>query len=420
MRKKFAGAAVLGLISLILPASTVQAVTVNFGTPAAVATDNIQGWPKGPDTVSETAVLIDADTGAVLYDKGMDEYRYPASTTKIMTVLTAIENSSPKDTVTFTETGVRDVTWDSSNIGMKLGETITMKDCWFAAIIQSANEVCAQMAEYVGGTEAQFIEMMNQRAKEIGCKNTHFANASGLPDANHYTTAHDLAKIMRVGLRNHRFRQVISGVNYTIPATNLSEARGMHTHMPLMAKESNLYYEGCIGGKTGNTNDAGHTLVTAAERNGRTYIAVTLRAPDLGANCTDTIALFDYAFNNFDTITLNGKNMTVPKGVTVDDLTVKTKEKNGQIMNQFYYSGQFVGYLMTPKFSPTPQATQTVAAESNAQSVSGSAETVSEEESSLSDTSKLLLGVMAVMAVTLVILMVALHFKEKKMYRTRR
>ena len=147
---------------------------------------------------------------------------------------------------------------------------------------------------------------------------------------------------------------------------------------------------------------------------------MTLRAPDLGANCTDTIALFDYAFNNFDTITLNGKNMTVPKGVTVDDLTVKTKEKNGQIMNQFYYSGQFVGYLMTPKFSPTPQVTQTVSAESNAQSVSGSAETVSEEESSLSDTSKLLLGVMAVMAVTLVILMVALHFKEKKMYRTRR
>ena len=275
--------------------------------------------------------------------------------------------------------------------------------------------------KYVGGTEAQFIEMMNQRAKEIGCKNTHFANASGLPDANHYTTAHDLAKIMRAGLRNHRFRQVISGVNYTIPATNLSEARGMHTHMPLMAKESNLYYEGCIGGKTGNTNDAGHTLVTAAERNGRTYIAVTLRAPDLGANCTDTIALFDYAFNNFDTITLNGKNMTVPKGVTVDDLTVKTKEKNGQIMNQFYYSGQFVGYLMTPKFSPTPQVTQTVSAEGNAQSAGeAAAEASTEGESGLSNTSKILLGVMAVMAVTLVILMVALHFKEKKMYRSRR
>ena len=366
-------------------------------------------------------MLIDADTGAVLYDKGMDEYRYPASTTKIMTVLTAIENSSPRDVVTFTETGVRDVTWDSSNIGMKLGETMTMKDCWFAAIIQSANEVCAQMAEYVGGTEAQFIEMMNQKAKEIGCRNTHFANASGLPDAEHYTTAHDLAKIMRAGLRNHRFRQVLSKVSYTIPATNLSEPRGMHTHMPLMAKESNLYYEGCIGGKTGNTNDAGHTLVAAAERNGRTYIAVTLRAPDLGANCTDTIALFDYAFNNFDTLTLNGKNMTVPKGVTLDDLSVKTKEKNGQIMNQFYYSNQFVGYVMTPKFSPTPQVTQPASAEDAAQSGNVSAaDVLSEDESNLSSTSKFLLGIMAVMAVILVILMTALHFKEKKMYRSRR
>ena len=184
-----------GIAALLLPAVSVQAVTVNFGTAAAVSSDSIQGWPKGPDTVSETAVLIDADTGAVLYDKGKDEYRYPASTTKIMTVLTAIENSSPKDSVTFTETGVRDVTWDSSNIGMQLGETITMKDCWYAAIIKSANEVCAQMAEYVGGTEAQFIEIMNEKARELGCSNTHFANASGLPDSDHYTTAYDLANI---------------------------------------------------------------------------------------------------------------------------------------------------------------------------------------------------------------------------------
>ena len=191
--------------------------------------------------------------------------------------------------------------------------------------------------------------------------------------------------------------------------------------MPLMAKESNLYYEGCIGGKTGNTNDAGHTLVAAAERNGRTYIAVTLRAPDLGANCTDTIALFDYAFNNFDTLTLNGKNMTVPKGVTLDDLSVKTKEKNGQIMNQFYYSNQFVGYVMTPKFSPTPQVTQPASAEDAAQSGNVSAaDVLSEDESNLSSTSKFLLGIMAVMAVILVILMTALHFKEKKMYRSRR
>ena len=134
MKNKIAGTVAAGIAALLIPAVSVQAVTVNFGTAATVSSASIQGWPKGPDTVSETAVLIDADTGAVLYDKGKDEYRYPASTTKIMTVLTAIENSSPEDSVTFTETGVRDVTWDSSNIGMQPGETIT------AAMFQTMQE----------------------------------------------------------------------------------------------------------------------------------------------------------------------------------------------------------------------------------------------------------------------------------------
>lgn len=419
--------AVAGVIAAVMvSAAPAQAAAVQFGTPAAVATDNIQGWPKGPATVSETAVLMDAETGAVLYDKGMNERRYPASITKIMTVLTAIENSSPEDSVTFTETGIRDVTWDSTNIGMKLGETITMKDCWYAAIIKSANEVCAQMAEHIGGTEAQFIEMMNQKAEEVGCRNTHFANASGLPDPNHYTTAYDMAKIMRAGLRNSTFRKVIGTVNYKIPATSLSDARVMHTHMPLGAKESNLYYEGCLGGKTGNTNDSGHTLVTAAKRDGRTYIAVTLRTSDLGANCTDSIALFDYAFNNFESLNVNGKNITVPKGVTVNDLTVETKDKNDKIMNQYYYNGQWLGYVLTPQNTPTPAAVQNEepaaaaeagqASETNTQKITEEPE----EEEGLSDMSKILLGIMAVMAVILVILMAALHFKEKKMYRSRR
>ena len=445
MIKKIWRAAVLGLALLMVPTVTAQAVTVNFGTAAAVNTDNIQGWPKAPETASETAVLIDADTGAVLYDKGMDEYRYPASTTKIMTLLVAVENSSPRDSVTFTETGVRDVNWDSSNIGMKLGETISMKDCWYAAIIESANEVCAQIAETIGGSEAKFINMMNEKAKALGCSRTHFANAGGLPDANHYTTAHDLAKIMRAGLQNARFRKVISAVNYTIPATNLSEARGMHTHMPLMAQESNLYYEGCIGGKTGSTQDAGHTLVVAAERNGRTYIAVTMRTSDLGMNCTDSIALFDYAFNNFDSIDVNGTKMTVPKGVTVNELTTETMEKGGNTFDQYYYNGQFVGYAKTASVSPASgteaqenteaavssgentaesesrtdgETTQVSDAEGNtaSQSTSGqeTGEAVQTEEASegLSDTAKYLLIAMGGMGVLLIALLIALYIKN--------
>lgn len=423
MTKKICRGIAFAITAFLAAAQPVKAAAVNFGTAASVNSDSIPNWPKGPDTVSETAVLIDADTGAVLYDKGKDELRYPASTTKMMTVLVAMENSKPKDSVTFTETGIRDITWDSAHINMKLGETITMKDCWYAAIIASANEVCAQMAEHVGGTEAQFVEMMNQKAQKLGCTNTHFTNASGLPDPNHYTTAHDLAKILRAGLRNNRFRKVIQTPSYTIPATNLSEARNLHTHMPLIAKESNLYYEGCIGGKTGNTNDAGHTLAVAAERNGRTYIAVTLRAADLGGNCTDSRALFDYAFNSFDTIDVNGRAVTVPKGVTVSDLTVQEIEKNGKIYNRYFYSGQYVGMAAAPEPTPVPEVVENPP-ENNAidqGSSEGQASIIEEEEEDgLSTMSKILLGVMAGMAVILVGLMIALHFKEKRMYRSRR
>lgn len=423
---------------ILVSSASVQAATVTAnGTPAAVGTDSIANWPAAPAITSETAVLIDADTGAVLYDKGMDQYRYPASTTKLMTLLLAIENSSPKDTVTFTETGVRDVTWDSSNINAKLGETMTMKDCWMAAYIQSANEVCAQIAETVGGTEANFVEMMNQKAKELGCTHTHFANASGLPDENHYSSAHDLAKIMRAALRNKRFCQVLKCTSYKIAATNMSEARTLHTHMPMMAKESPLYYDGCIGGKTGFATEAQHTLVTVAERNGRRYIAVTMYATDLGINCTDCTALFDYAFNSFDTIDVNGTKMTVPKGVTVDDLTTDTAERNGKTLNRYYYSGQFVGYVVAadPTATPVPVTTEQTASEEVADTTDLSTDTSAQteeaagteiqtgqksmkeqiqdiRENGLSGTMKILLIAMGAMGVLLIALLIALHIKN--------
>ena len=364
-------AAGVGAAVILVSSATAQAATVTAnGTPAPVASDSIAGWPAAPAVTSETAVLIDADTGAVLYDKGMDEYRYPASTTKIMTMLVAIENSSPKDIVTFTETGIRDVTWDSSNINAQLGETMTMKDCWMAAYIKSANEVCAQIAETVGGTEANFVEM--------------------------------------------------------------------HTHMPLMAKESNLYYADCIGGKTGFSTDAQHTLVTAAERNGRTYIAVTMRAADLGINCTDSTSLFNYAFDNFDTIDVDGTAMTVPKGVTVNDLTTDTAERNGKTLTRYYYSGQFVGYVAEAQPTETPAVEETAetAAEPSeteaAETVTDSLETTENDSQAevqtgqksmseqiqeirtegLSGMMKALLIAMGVMAVILIALLIALHIKN--------
>ena len=152
-------------------------------------------WPTGPAVQAASAIIMDASTGTVLYEKDADTPRYPASITKIMTLLLAVENCSLKEDVVFTETGTRDISWDSGNIGMQVGEVMSMRACLYALVIRSANEVAAQIAEHVGGTEQHFVDMMNERAAQIGCTNTHFVNASGLPDPDHYSTAHDLSLI---------------------------------------------------------------------------------------------------------------------------------------------------------------------------------------------------------------------------------
>ena len=143
---------------------TAQA-TVSEVTPVSISTNEISGWPAGPEITSETGVLMDADSGTLLYSKGGDEIRYPASITKIMTLLLAVENCSLKEDVVFTETGTRDISWDSGNIGMQVGEVMSMRACLYALVIRSANEVAAQIAEHVGGTEQHFVDMMNERAR---------------------------------------------------------------------------------------------------------------------------------------------------------------------------------------------------------------------------------------------------------------
>ena len=289
-------------VALMLPVQAMAAVDLN--AKYDISTNQIQGWPAGADIISDTGVLMDADTGVVLYNKGADEQRYPASITKIMTL---------DEQVTFTQTGVQNVNADSSNIGTQVGEVLSMKDCLYALIIKSANDVAAQIAEHIGGTEQAFIDMMNQRAQEIGCTNTHFANSSGLPDDNHYSSARDMALIMREGLKNDDFRTVIGTADYTIQPTNMNaQQRVLHTHHPMFAPESGFYYQGCIGGKTGTTVAAGHTLVTAATRDNTTYIAVTMRAADLANSCMDSTAMFNYGFDNFTKTEVDGGSVLLP------------------------------------------------------------------------------------------------------------
>ena len=368
--------AFLTTLSMVLMMSAHVMAAVDLNAKYEVDTNKIQGWPQAADIASDTGILMDADTGTVLFDKGGDQQRYPASITKIMTLLVAVENSSMDEQVTFTETGVRNVAADSSNINSKVGEVMTMQDCLHALMIISANDAAAQIAEHVGGTEQNFIDMMNQRAAEIGCTNTHFTNSSGLPDENHYSSAKDMALIFREGLKNKDFRSVIGDADYTIQPTNMtSDKRVMHTHHPMFAPESDIYYPGCIGGKTGFTNLAAHTLVTAVEQNGTTYIAVVMHGVELSTCCLDSKALFDYGFGNFTKTAVDGGSVILPKGMDVNALTAKSESSNGKIETVYYAGDHQVGTSTVDETAATATPTpETAASETTGDTLNQSGE----------------------------------------------
>ena len=233
----------------------------------------------------------------VLYDQNSHERRYPASITKVMTTLVAIESSSPEEPVTFSQHALDSIEWDSSNIGCRLNETLTMEQCWYAMMLNSANEVCCGVAEHISGSIEAFVEKMNQKAAELGCTNTHFSNPNGLPDETHYTTAHDMALIANAAYQNETFRQVFSTRQYEIPPTpQYTETRYLYNHHKMMQPDTEYYYEGCLGGKTGYTETALNTLVTIASRSGKNLLCVTMRTQGRQVY-TDTASLFDYGFS---------------------------------------------------------------------------------------------------------------------------
>ena len=345
MRKWYKKAGCLLLACLLLCQNVViLAAEIHNGTVYPIETNAISGWPQGQDTYAETAVLMEAETGAVLYAKGMNELLYPASITKIMTALLAIENCSMDEQVTFTEACLADQEPGSGNAGMKVGEILTMKQCLLVLMIKSANDVATQIAVHVGGSVAGFADLMNQRAQQLGCVNTHFVNASGMPDENHYTTAYDMALIFREAIKNELFREIISTLSVTIEPTNMNpEARSYNTHHALLSPSAPEHYEGCFGGKTGNTDASRCTLVSGAERNGMTLIAVALRA-DAGEVCQDHIQMFDYGYNNFEKIQVSGGCVVVPKGTELSALKVVDTEIEGKTEQTYYYQNNiYVG-----------------------------------------------------------------------------
>lgn len=274
-------------------------------------------WPNNPGSLtSESAILMDASSGLVLYEKNSHKERYPASITKIMTTLIALENCSLNEIVTFSHNAVFSIESGSTHIARQVGEQLTLEQCLYAVMLASANEVSNAVAEHVAGSVDKFADMMNAKAKELGCENTHFVNANGLHNEDHYTSAYDMALISKEAMKNETFRKITATKSYVIPKTNKAkEEFPIANHQQLLlGYKLTKRYEPCIGGKTGYTNAARNTLVSFASKDGIDLICVVMKSTPTD-QYKDTIKLFDFGFDNYEAHTL-------------DDATVKSQKSN--------------------------------------------------------------------------------------------
>lgn len=321
-------------------------LTIQTTVLSVSAKDFPRNWPQAPEIADETGILMEASTGQVLFDKHMDEVRYPASTTKVMTALLILEKIKDlNEIITFTDVITPDLEPGNSTIDAKVGEQLTVEQCLYAIMLASANEVCTQMAVRVAGSVSNFTDMMNQRAAELGCENTHFVNANGLPDPDHYTTAHDLARILAAAVANEDFCKIAGASKYTIPATNKTEEPRNLSNTNALIAEGDSHYEGVIAGKTGHTEAARNTLVTAARRDDLTLICVVMRSEGT-ERFTDTTALFDYGFENFHIDPVYWMDMETPVGyavlpqnVSAGHLAFSEEDSNGQRIRTYSYQG---------------------------------------------------------------------------------
>lgn len=269
-----------------------------------------------PVIESQAAVLMDGDTGEILYEKNGTEQHYPASITKLLTALVTVENSDLTDTVIFSHDAVYDVESDSGNtIQLEAGDKLTVGECLYAMILESSNQAANALAEHVAGSLEAFAFYMDAKQEELGCKNSTFVNPSGLNDPQQLTTAEDMALIARAVFAEPTLREICSAQEYTLPATlNNPEGYQLHVEHQLLDESSQEYdYEYAFAGKTGYTSAAGNTLVTSAEKDGRALIAVVMKSEQ--THYEDTIKLLEYGFayleQNEEEISSEGTGMSM-------------------------------------------------------------------------------------------------------------
>lgn len=297
-------------------------------------TINVKGKTSPPPVSADSAVIMDATTGEMLYNKAPDVAYPPASTTKIMTALLTLEKCNLEDIV---DVGKNPPLADGSRIYIFEGEKIKVKDMLYALMLQSANDCAEALAEHISGSKDNFALEMNKRALELGCKNTNFVNPSGLFNDKHKTSSKDLALIMRELSKHPEYKTIATTSLYKIAPTNkCSSERPLWGENKLIQKNSSYYYKECEGGKTGYTTQSEHSYVAVANRNGQKLIVALVHDKNK-TFFPDSIELFNYGFNNFDLVKLYNKgdkvsninynNEEIPLLAYQDFFYVKEKDK---------------------------------------------------------------------------------------------
>jgi D-alanyl-D-alanine carboxypeptidase len=300
-------AAALLFFSMSVPGCYIEAAAAPDYTAAMeerkkleIQSNNTDNWPEGPAIGAQAAILMEVNTGTILYAKNIDEELYPASTTKMLTCLIAAENADMNDMVTFSYDAVHSVPRDGSNIGIDAGESMTLEQCLYGIMVGSANECANAVAEHVAGSLDDFADLMNKRAEELGCTHSHFVNANGLFNEDHYTSAHDLALIAGAFFSNELLSSIGNTARYHFTPTDTQPDDFYITNKHKLIN-GEISYDGILGGKTGYTDEARETLVTCASRNGMKLVCVVLKE-ESPYQFTDTATLFDYGFNNFQIV----------------------------------------------------------------------------------------------------------------------
>ncbi len=411
-----------------------------------VQTNELPGWPQGPGTYGEAAIVMEAETGAILYAKNIDDHHYPASITKVLTALVALENGQFSDPVVFSHDCVAFMKPGDSSVGLKEGNMITLEQALYATLLASANEAAYAVGENVGKNAGHdyswFIEQMNAKCKSLGGENSNFVNTNGLHDPQHYTCARDMALIgSEIFTKHPEFFTIVQTQEYKIEASPTTEEHIFQQKHKMLKPNNENYYPYAVGGKTGFTSDALSTLITMADNGQMKLVCVVLRTH--GKNVyPDTRNLFEYAFQNFIKIDVASQEMpeeiesilpegnsgyvVIPSGLDFTQLSMEIVPDEG-ISDEgtlvYSYEGQTVGQArarLSTSYLEAHSAKVEKAEESKEESEKDSEEKneIDQSKTKRSKTEIIILFAAVVLFVVLVIILIILiirrHLQQKR------